>query len=219
MNAMPRWITASALLVAVLALLPLALIARSRAEPSTHTRLQPIQDMGVQPKFLPQAEGPLFADGRAMRLPVEGAVARGELSEDDHLFRGRVGAEWAKTFPMEVNMDVMRRGQERFNIFCAVCHGQSGNGKGTVAVRAQELAIQLSVPPLQVKSYHADEIRKREVGHIFNTITHGYNSMPPYGAQISVKDRWAIVAYVRALQRSQNANLEDVPADKREDLR
>ena len=216
---MPRWVSAIWLLLGLLALLPLVLIARSRETTSARTRLQPIQDMGVQPKFVAQAEDPMFADGRAARLPVEGAVARGEPDADDHFCRGRIDGKWSTTFPMPVTLETMRRGRDRFNIYCAPCHGLSGYGNGPVAQRARELSEEQQTPWVQPRSYHIDDMRKREVGYFFNTLTRGYNNMPPYGAQIPVKDRWDIVAYIRALQRSQDATLEDVPPERREDLR
>jgi mono/diheme cytochrome c family protein len=172
--------------------------------------------MDHQFKFKAQQENALFADRRAMRLPVEGTVARGELRENDKFYRGIEGGDWATTFPFEITRDVMARGQQRFEIYCSPCHGLDGAGRGTVAVRALELLEAKWVPPADM---HTELVRSRPVGHLFNTITNGIRTMAAYGPQIAPDDRWAIVAYVRALQRSQNATLEDVPADVRPSLR
>ena len=196
--------------------IPFALAAMARAVPSSHTRIHIIQDMDNQPKFRAQHANPLFADGRAMRPPVAGAVARGQLGADDHFERGIVADQWAVTFParVPVTMELMYRGRERFGIYCQPCHGAAGYGDGMVNVRAMEL-VNLGTNGtvwVQPKSVHDDDIREQPVGRIFNSITNGVRTMPPYGPQIPVADRWAIVAYVKALQRSQNAaDLEGTP--------
>jgi mono/diheme cytochrome c family protein len=213
---MPRWFTPALLITTAVALVPLALIARARATHSAEPRVHFVWHMDSQPKFKAQSENPLFADGRAMRPPVPGTVARGELEEDDHLYRGRVENEWAEEFPRPVTMAMLRRGRERFGIYCSPCHGLDGEGGGMVAVRAERLQEGSWIPPV---SFHTDVIRGRPVGLLFNTITHGARTMPPYGPQIPVEDRWAIVAYLRALQRSHYASIEDVPEDRRDALR
>ncbi len=213
---MPRTVIYAGILLAVLALVPLALVARARTTTSPVPRLQPIQDMGKQPKFKPQTPDPLFADGRAARPPVPGTVARGELQENEAYWQGRVNGEWITAFPVPVTQALMRRGQERFDIYCAPCHGLAGYGDGPVAKRADRLQEGTWVPP---SSYHTDLVRGRPVGQLFNTITNGIRNMPSYGAQIPVADRWAIVLYVRALQRSQDARPEDVPPELRGQLR
>jgi cytochrome c5 len=169
-------------------------------------RIQIVPDMDDQPKFKAQQANPFFADGRAMRSPIPGTVARGELRDDDHYYRGLVGGELASEFPMRLTPAILQRGRERYEIFCQPCHGLSGKGDGVVAQRADRLQEGTWTPP---SSFHTDLVRSRPAGHIFNTITHGIRNMPPYGSQISVRDRWAIVAYVRALQRSQHAALRD----------
>jgi mono/diheme cytochrome c family protein len=196
------------------ALVPPLLVARARVVKSRQPRIHLVPDMDNQPKVRTQQYNPLFADRRAMRRPPAGTVARGDLQEDDHLYRGRVANDWATTFPMPVTEAMMRRGQERFNIYCAPCHGLDGAGRGPVAARAEQIGGPW-VPPL---SYHQAQVRDRPHGHIFNTITNGIRTMPAYGPQIPAADRWAIVAYVRALQRSQDARLEDVPEEYREAL-
>lgn len=218
---MPRWVYPLLALCFVGALIPLVLIARSREVPSPRTRIAIVQDMGKQPKYRPQSENPMFADDRAMRLPVAGTVAREGFSADERYTRGVDGGQWTKIMPVPVDMKLMRRGQERFGIYCSVCHGLSGDGKGMIDVRMTELVEQNAsqhkwVHPADLRS---DAVRSRDLGQIFDTITNGVRNMPPYGSQIDIPDRWAIVAYVRALQRSQHASVEDVPGDKRNELR
>jgi len=212
----PRVTVYAGFILGALALVPLALVARARASKTTEPRIHLIPDMDNQPKLQAQQLNPLFADRREMRRPVGGTVARGELALDDHYYRGQVAGQWAGEFPIPVTGALMRRGRERFDIYCAPCHGLDGGGGGPVAVRADELQEGTWVPPL---SFHEQQAVDRPVGHIFNTITRGIRTMPAYGGQIPVADRWAIVAYVRALQRSRRADLEDVPEHMRESLR
>ncbi|MCH7471899.1 cytochrome c [bacterium] len=217
---MPKWILYSLLILTVASLVPLAAISVRRAGETSDTRFSIIPDMDQQQKFKAQAGNALFADGRAMRPRIPGTIAQGELREDDHYYRGIVEGEWATTFPMLVDDAMMRRGKERYKIYCAPCHGLSGYGDGMVALRAQDLMEAGKMAPAWTppKGYHDDAIRARPVGHIYNSITNGIRSMPAYGPQIPVEDRWAIVAYIRALQRSQGASIEDVPADYRETI-
>ncbi len=201
---------------------PFALAAMDRAVPSSRTRIHIIQDMDNQPKFRAQHANPLFADGRAMRPPVAGTVARGRLEADDHYYRGVVDGAWATTFPprVQVNLDLVHRGQDRFNIYCTPCHGYAGYGDGMVNQRAMEL-VNRSVNGttwVQPKNMHEQLIREQPIGQTFNTITNGVRNMSGYAAQIPTEDRWAIVAYVKALQRSQTADLNDLPPDQRRDL-
>jgi mono/diheme cytochrome c family protein len=209
------WCVAVAL---VLSLLPPLLIARYRALPKLEPRIHPILDMDLQPKYLPQAASPLFADGRAMRPPTPGSVAQGRLDADDHFYRGRSGGQWAATFPMPLTMALAEHGQQRFNIYCAVCHGLLGDGGASSVTSARAIRREDKgwVPPL---SLHAPTVRGQAVGEIFNTITNGIRTMPGYASQIPEADRWAIILYVRALERSQNATVNDVPADLRPQLR
>jgi cytochrome c5 len=158
----------------------------------------------------------MFADARASRPPVAGTVARGELRADPGLATGRAGEEWVSAFPMPLTEAFVRRGQERYGIYCAPCHGLSGYGDGPVSVRADRLQEGTWTPP---SSLHAEPALSRPVGHLYNTIVNGVRNMPAYGAQVPVEDRWAIVAYVRALQRSQHAGVTDVPAELRGQLR
>lgn len=213
---MPRWLIYIALIFVAVSWIPFALIARARSTPQRTARMQIIPDMDQQAKFRPQSVNPMFADARADRRPVEGTVAQGQLNDDLHVSRGLVDGAWAVAFPMPVTEAMMKRGQERYDIFCAPCHGLSGAGNGIVAVRADRLQEGTWTPPTNL---HDVTVRERPVGHLYNTIANGIRNMPAYGAQIPVADRWAIVAYVRALQKSQNARVDDVPADLRPTLR
>ncbi|HEX9760915.1 MAG TPA: cytochrome c [Candidatus Acidoferrales bacterium] len=159
------------------------------------------QEMYDQPRTKPHRPSDFFADGRSDRQPVAGAIARGQLRDDPHLFTGKVGGQLVSTFPFPVTREVLERGRERFNIYCAPCHDRLGNGNGMVVRRG------FRPPP----SLHEDRLRDAPVGHHFDVISNGLGSMPDYAAQIPVRDRWAIVAYLRALQLSQRATVADVP--------
>jgi len=215
----PKWIAPTLFALTVVALIPAAMISRARQSHSSTPRINLVPDMDYQPKFLPQTANALFADGRAMRPPVEGTVARGQLHEDDHLYRGRAQDDWAGSIPFPVTKARIERGRDRFDIYCAVCHGAAGFGDGMIARRAETLAELGKANWTPPTSLHEETVRERPDGHLFNTITNGIRNMPAYGSQISVEDRWAIVAYVRALQRSQSARISDVPEDVRPTLR
>jgi mono/diheme cytochrome c family protein len=221
------------LTLAVVALLPPLLIARARVTKSEKPRWHTFIDMDYQPKFKAQTTSTLFADGRADRLPVPGTVARGDLRINDPLYRGlqqggviptetetEDGEElvipWVTEIPLPITDSMMQRGRQRFDIYCAPCHGLSGDGNGLVAIRARELQQSTWVPPA---SLHTDPVRQQPVGQLFHSITNGVRKMSAYGSQISVEDRWAIVLYIRALQRSQNASPEDVPQSELETMR
>jgi mono/diheme cytochrome c family protein len=217
---MPKALIYAFLVIAILALIPPALIAQMRAVPSHNRRIHLIQDMDNQHKVRAQHESPwvldehdervyFFADMRGMRPPVQGSVARGELMDDDHYWRGVEGGQWAASFPgqMTVDQQLLLRGQERFNIYCQPCHGAAGYGDGVIHQRANTLMLTAvnGTTWVQPKSLHEELIRQQPPGQIFNTITNGIRTMSGYEAQIPVADRWAIVAYVKALQRSQHA--------------
>jgi len=212
---MPRWLIWTGAVAVVLSWIPLALIARARVVTSPRPRIHIIPDMDNQQRFKAQQANTMFADGRAMRPPVEGTVARGGQRDDDALYRGRTDDGWVTASPVEVSMSLLERGHDRYQVFCSPCHGLAGYGDGIVASRATALAEGTWTPP---SSFHTDLVRQRPDGHLFNTISNGIRNMPAYGPQIPVHDRWAIVAYVRALQRSQNATLDDVPAERRSQL-
>ncbi|HUR19335.1 MAG TPA: cytochrome c [Vicinamibacterales bacterium] len=166
------------------------------------------QDMHDAPRYEPLEASTFFADGRASRTLVANTVARGQLRQDRHLYEGIVDGKPAETLPMPVTAQVMARGQERFNVFCSPCHGRMGAGDGMIVERG------FRKPP----SYHEDRLRNAPVGYFFDVMTHGFGAMQDYSAQLPVADRWAIAAYIRALQFSQRATMDDVPADKRADL-
>ncbi|MGC8916502.1 MAG: c-type cytochrome [Thermoanaerobaculum sp.] len=211
---MPRVLTYVLVTLAAVALVPLACVVRARTTTSTKPRIHLIFDMDNQPKFKAQAANPLFADGRAMRPPVPGTVPRGTLM-DPKVATGKEGDGWVSTIPVPVTRELLQRGQDRYNVFCSPCHGYSGYGDGVVNRRAERLEEGTWTP---VASFHTETARSRPPGYIYNAITNGVRTMPPYGSQIPVADRWAIVAYVKALQRSQHATLADVPAEVRSQL-
>ena len=216
------WMISGGLILLVGSWVPLALFARARAASSDEPRVSFVQDMGIQPKYREQQSSEVFADGRADRPRVEGTVARGQLHDDDFFYRGysKTGAADEKGeikffdgFPQQVKVtpELLARGQERFNIYCSACHGRDGYGHGPVNERATELqnnsdtTVGAGTKWTQAANLHDAGPRGRQNGHIFNTITNGIRSMPGYGTQIAPADRWAIVAYVRALQVSQDA--------------
>ena len=167
------------------------------------------QDMHDQPKYIPLRASDFFGDGRSARPLIEGTVARGHLNDDYALINGRgPDGKFVNEFPFPVTRAVMDRGRQRFNIYCAPCHDQLGNGNGKIVRRGYRH------PP----SYHIDRLREVPNGYIFDVITSGFGAMPDYAAQIQPADRWAIVAYVRALQLAHNGKIDDVPADKRGEL-
>lgn len=214
---MPRWLTAIVVILVALSWIPVALALRARVVKKTEPRIHIIPDMDNQPKVKAQSRFMLFADRRGMRPPVEGTVARGSLIGNPSLELGKTADDaWVETIPVDVSMSLLERGRQRYDIFCSPCHGLSGYGDGMVARRADQLQEGTWTPPT---SFHTDLIRERPAGHIYNTIANGIRNMPAYGSQIPVDDRWAIVAYVRALQRSQNATIDDVPADLQAQLR
>jgi mono/diheme cytochrome c family protein len=213
---MPGWVWPAVTIMAAVSFLPIAMIARERATLANRPRIQIIPDMDQQPKFRPQSANPLFADGRAMRPPVPGTVAQGEARLDEHFSRGVVKGAWAETFPMTLTPELLQRGRERFNIYCTPCHGLAGQGDGIVNVRALRLAEGTWTPPSNLSD---PIVVGRPVGHLYNTIANGIRNMPAYGPQIPERDRWAIVAYVRALQRSQRTTIDDVPDAERGSLR
>jgi len=166
------------------------------------------QDMHDAPSYDPLQATTFFTNGSASRLPVANTVARGQLREDTHLNTGKVDGQLVNEFPMPVTAQVMARGQERFTVFCSPCHGATGEGNGMIVQRG------FRKPP----SYHEERLRNAPVGYFFDVMTHGFGAMQDYSAQIPVADRWAIAAYIRALQFSQNARVSDVPADRQVDL-
>ena len=159
------------------------------------------QKMADQPRYDPLEPSAFFPNGQSARPLPPNTVPRGQLRADSLLYTGKENGADATTFPFTVTLEVLQRGQERFNIYCAPCHDRAGTGHGIVVQRG-------FMPP---PSFHSDRLRTAPVGHFFDVITNGFGVMPDYRAQIAPRDRWAIVAYIRALQYSQHAPASDVP--------
>ena len=193
------------------------------------------QDMHDQPKYKPLQPSAFFPDSRSARQPVEGTVARDQLRDDAQLYTGKLGTGqttspqpapavstqagqqsqtqtyqgYATTFPFSIDEAALDRGEERFNIYCSVCHSRTGEGGGPVVLRGYRK------PP----SLHEPRLQTAPPGYFFDVITNGFGAMPDYSTQISPEDRWKIIAYIRALQLSQRANIADVPVDQRDKIR
>ena len=166
------------------------------------------QDMHDAPSYDPLQATNFFANGAASRPLVPNTVARGQLRADEHLYTGKINGQVANEFPMPVTKQVLDRGQERFNVYCSPCHGRTGEGNGMIVQRG------FRQPP----SYHEERLRNVPVGYFFDVMTNGFGAMQDYSAQVTVPDRWAIAAYIRVLQLSRSATVNDVPADRRGDL-
>ena len=217
----------------ILAVIAVLALAGFRGDYTTKTPIQIFPDMKAQPRFDAQHTGLFYADTRAARAIVPGTVPQGYVmpgrysSNDannarglngptgfsngtDYVNTGRIGDYWGSGIPKEIEVSVtlLERGRERFNIHCAPCHGQTGVGNGIVS----QFGLN------GIANLQQTRLRLMPEGQLFETITHGKGNMAPYGSNLTVEDRWAIIAYVRALQRSQNAKLDDVPADHRKDL-
>lgn len=159
------------------------------------------QDMQNQPRMFPQRGSSIFADGRSVRPQVLHTVARGQLYEKGYFYTGLMNGKEADMMPFPVTMQVLDRGQERFNIYCTPCHSRVGNGLGMIVERGYKPAA----------NFHDPRRIHQPLSHYFYVMTNGFGAMPDYSAQIAPADRWAIAAYIRALQLSQNASLSDVP--------
>lgn len=166
------------------------------------------RDMFNQPRGKPLGESDFFPDGAASRPIPPHTVARGFLDADEAYYTGMVGTNLVTEFPFRITRQVLERGRERFEIYCAVCHGRTGEGNGMIVQRG------FPVPP----SYHIDRLRQAPVGHFFDVMTRGYGVMYSYASRVEPADRWAIAAYIRALQLSHHAMLADVPVDERAKL-
>jgi mono/diheme cytochrome c family protein len=160
------------------------------------------QDMQDQPKFFPQRGTDFYADGRSVRPQVENTVARGQLREDSYFSTGLVNGKEGDGLPFPATMAVLERGQERYNVYCTPCHSRVGNGIGMIVQRGY----------MKAGSFHSARLEAAPLGHFFQVISNGYGAMPDYASQITPEDRWAIVAYIKALQLSQKATQADVPA-------
>jgi mono/diheme cytochrome c family protein len=208
---MPRKLIYILLLLASISLIPMGYLYKSTRNVKSKPRIQVVYDMDNQNSFGQQKENDFFDDNMSMRQYPEGTVARGQLYADNAYYRGIADdGEFITEIPVEMNMDLLERGQDRFNIYCTPCHGLSGNGDGLVHRHAAKLAEGLWVPPSDVTGQVVVDLPS---GSIFNTISNGIRTMPAHGSQIPHQDRWAIVAYIRALQLSRNAKTEDLPAD------
>ncbi len=222
---MPKWIKALIVASTAFALIPFAIAAKARNSHSSEPHIYIFPDMNWQPKYKSDTEMDMFPDGRANRGQIEGTIARGWLEDDTVLYQGIENGAFATGFPklhrdgtpFVIDDQLLARGQARFNIYCTPCHGYDGQGKGMVPTRVSESGGTWSVRNL-VEAPTADGKGGVAVqmpnGQMFYTITHGMNTMQGYAGQIPADDRWAIVAYVRALERSQmasNTNAGDQP--------
>ncbi len=195
----------------IAAIVPLLVIAGCDRTTTRNTPIEIIPDMQRQGKYKPQEAGPFFADGRASRPPVPGTIAVGQLREDSVYYTGLVDEKtYAGKNPLPMDRETLERGQERFNIYCAPCHDRTGSGHGIVPTRT---------PSWLPSNLLEDRIRKMPDGELFNIASNGRRSMPPYKFQITEHDRWAIVAYLRALHRATAATVNDVPQELRSELR
>jgi len=163
------------------------------------------QKMANQPRYDPLEASDFFTDGMSARPRIAGTVARGELVTNEFFSTGKMGGQDGNGFPIPVDAALLDRGNERFNIYCTPCHGRLGDGKGMIPSRGYRH------PP----TFHSDALRNQPTGHFFDVMTNGFGAMPQYGTIIPPRDRWAIIAYIRALQLSQNATAADVPANER----
>jgi cytochrome c553 len=167
------------------------------------------RDMFSQPSEKPLERSSFFRDNQMASRPIPAhTVARGQLDEDEAFYSGKIGTNLVTEFPMPVTREVLLRGQERFDIYCAPCHGRTGEGNGMIPQRGYP------APP----SYHIDRLRTAPVGHLYDVITRGYGVMYSYASRVEPEDRWAIAAYIRALQLSHNAKIADVPEQQRAQL-
>jgi mono/diheme cytochrome c family protein len=166
------------------------------------------QDMHNQPKYIPLRDSTLFANGSSARPLIEDTVARGTLQDDEEFFTGKTGGAAVTTLPFPLTKEVLDRGEQRYNIYCSPCHDLAGTGQGMIVRRGYR----------QPPSFHIDRLRQVPIGHYFDVITNGFGAMPDYRAQVAPRDRWAIAAYVRALQLSQHAVAADIPAEDRQKL-
>lgn len=184
----------------------LSLLSSCRGQPSEDPPFHLVPDMDNQPKFKAQSENPFFADGRTMRPQVEGTLAQNQFHEDEGLYTGKnPDGSFIARVPYAVDEKLLERGEDRFNIYCSPCHDKTGSGNGAVIKHGYPLPINLA----------SDHPKSMKDGEIFDTISNGVRNMPGYRTQIPAADRWAIVTWVRVIQKSQAGKLEDVPGDKK----
>jgi mono/diheme cytochrome c family protein len=231
---MPRWIAAAFIAGLAFALVPLAITAKARNTHSDQPHWNIFPDMDYQPKYKSQNAMDMFPDDRANRGEIAGTIPRGWLADDDTFYRGIVhtdaGDAWTTGFPdhypngkkFVVDAALLARGQNRFNIYCTPCHGYDGHGQGMVPTRVKMsggLWQARNLVEAPDKDGKGGVVVQMPNGQLFNTISNGFQTMMGYGPQIPHADRWAIVAYVRALERAQNASKDDIPADQRSEIR
>ena len=187
-------------------------LAACRSTVSEKPPVHIVPNMDFQERFDPQEANDFFADGRSMRTPVAGTIPRGALREDTRFFEGLTDTgELVEVAPVSTTMEILERGRRQFDIFCAVCHGRSGDGRGPI------MTGDFGYVP--APSFHTDALRALPDGHYYRAIKDGIRTMPSYAQQIPVADRWAIVLYIRALQKSQNATSDQIPESVLEEVR
>ena len=228
---MPKWLTAFIVASTAFALIPFAIAAKARSSHSSEPHIHIFPDMDFQPKFKSDTAMDMFPDGRANRGDITGTIARGWLMADDVFYRGLEKDQWTTGFPKNypdgrpfvVDEALVKRGQNRFNIYCTPCHGYDGRGMGMVPLRlnttGQPAWAVRNLVEAPAANGNGGVAVQMPNGQLFNTISNGFNTMQGYAAQIPHADRWAIVSYVRALQRAQNASQEDIPADLQGSIR
>ncbi|MDA9764623.1 MAG: cytochrome c [Opitutales bacterium] len=196
------------LFIYALAVISIVSILGFRGTTFTEPPLEVFPDMDDQSKYKPQGASAFFADGRTDRMPVTGTIARGNLKDDEFFHFGKDGDAWANGFPMPVTSELIELGAGKYQIYCTPCHGGVGDGNGVTKFRGMVIT----------PTYHDDRLRDMPEGEIFNTVTNGIRLMGAYADKLSAEERWAVIAYMRVLQRSQNASVEDVPQASRKDL-
>ncbi len=220
---MPKWITAMIVASTAFALIPFAIAAKARNSKSPEPHIHIFPDMDFQPKFKSDTAMDMFPDGRANRGEIDGTISRdpASLKADSIYYYGLENGAWTLGFPqqLDLNETMVKRGQNRFNIYCAPCHGYDGQGNGAVPARLKAGGGVAGVlTPANLTAVAGTAVNMPN-GQLFNTISNGANTMMGYAGQIPHADRWAIVLYVRALQRAQNASKDDVPADQQGSIR
>lgn len=196
--------------IAIIAGLAVSALLGCRGQTSSENPIWIKHGMEFQNKWLPYGKNTFTADGRNMQHPPAGTVAVGMLKSDDAYYRGGSDTNYSASNPLKIDAALLDRGQDRYQIYCTPCHGRSGLGDGMVIKRG------FPIPP---PSFHDERIVAMHDGQLFHVITNGIRNMPSYGKQVPEEDRWAIVAYLRALQRSSHATLNDVPESERANLK
>lgn len=225
----PFWLVAGFIIFVILTWIPLALIARARVTKSDQPRVHLFLDMDQQVKKGPQQTSAVFSDNRAMRGRVPGTIPRGELNADDHYYRGyrattgedgSASTEFIDGFPEQVTVDrdFIKRGQRQYNNFCYPCHGKAGYGNGPVHQRTQSIQGKTETTWIPPTSLQMQTLRQRSDGYLFFVIGNGVRNMPGYGSQIDVKDRWSIVAYIRAIQLAEHYPYDQLNDEQKQQL-